>query len=98
VLTLGKKGAIHYAPPREGATRLQTEYLPALEPHAVDAVGAGDTFFSSMVLADIAGATPGVSLYLASLLAALKVRHLGNEPVHPDELVACLSVRPELTR
>jgi bifunctional ADP-heptose synthase (sugar kinase/adenylyltransferase) len=96
VITLGNRGALYFAPPSPDRERLTTEYLPALEARPVDHVGAGDTFLAMMTLSDLAGATPAEGLYAASLLAAHKVAHVGNDPVLLDELLASLPKRPEL--
>ncbi len=95
-LTLGKRGAIYFAPPVPGQPRLRTEYLPSLAGLAVDNVGAGDAFLAALVLSDLAGAPAPLSIYVASLLSARKIQHVGNEPVEADELLAALADRPEL--
>jgi D-beta-D-heptose 7-phosphate kinase/D-beta-D-heptose 1-phosphate adenosyltransferase len=96
ILTLAKRGAIYFAPPVAGEPRLRTEYLPALASTSVDNVGAGDAFLAALVLSDLAEASPPLSLYVASLLSAHKIQHVGNDPVDADELLAALGDRPEL--
>ncbi len=96
VLTLGKRGAIYFAPPKPEEPRLRTEYLPALASTSIDNVGAGDAFLAALVLADLCEAPAPLALYVASLLSAHKIQHVGNDPVEADELLAVLPGRPEL--
>jgi rfaE bifunctional protein kinase chain/domain/rfaE bifunctional protein nucleotidyltransferase chain/domain len=96
VLTLGKRGALWFARPEPGDERLHTDYLPALGVKAVDAVGAGDVFLSVMVLGDLSGVPVGMSMYLASAVAAIHVGRLGNDPVDAMDLRRFLDQRPEL--
>ena len=97
MLTLGKKGALHFYPQDAPGVPLRTEYLPSLAgDHVRDTVGAGDVMLSGIVTAELAGASRALGLYLGSVLAALHVNNLGNVPVSLLDLQAVLQERPEL--
>jgi rfaE bifunctional protein kinase chain/domain/rfaE bifunctional protein nucleotidyltransferase chain/domain len=96
VLTMGKRGAILFHPPEGDRTRLATDYIPALETTPRDTVGAGDVFLAAIVMADLAGAPMSLGLYLASVLASLKVKRIGNDPIDLQALRDELDARPEL--
>jgi rfaE bifunctional protein kinase chain/domain/rfaE bifunctional protein nucleotidyltransferase chain/domain len=88
VLTLGKRGAIHFAAPDEvdGGERLVATYLRALNNSPVDTVGAGDVFLATLGLLQVAGAEVPAALFVASGVAALHVGRLGNAPVDIEQL------------
>jgi len=96
VITLGKRGVVLFEPPREGETRLPSDYLPALARHLVDPVGAGDVFMAAAALACLAGGSTALGAYLGSAAAALHVGRLGNEPVDRVDLEGWLDARGEL--
>jgi rfaE bifunctional protein kinase chain/domain/rfaE bifunctional protein nucleotidyltransferase chain/domain len=96
VITLGKRGVVLFEPPREGETRLPSDYLPSLARHLVDPVGAGDVFMATAALACLAGGSSALGTYLGSCAAALHVGRLGNEPVDRVDLEGWLDGRAEL--
>ena len=97
IITLGKRGAVLFEPPEEGATRLGTDYLPSLVRHPVDTVGAGDVFLSTLALGCLAEAPLAAGMYLASCAAGLHTSRMGNTPVDLVELERYLDGRDELT-
>lgn len=96
VITLGKRGAVLFEPPKAGASRLVNDYLPALRQMPIDAVGAGDVFMTLVTLVQLAGGSMPEAVYLAAAAAALHVGRLGNEVVGLADLEAWLDRRPEL--
>lgn len=96
IVTLGRRGSLCFRPPREEGDRLRTEYLPALEINEVDAVGAGDVFLTGASLAELAGETLPVGMYLGSALASLSAGTLGNEGTSLPDLYDFFEQRSEL--
>ena len=96
ILTLGKRGAVIFDPPVEPGARLSSDYLPSLATHPVDAVGAGDVFLATAVLADLVGESSASATFLASCASALHVRRLGNEPVDLADITRFVAGRAEL--
>jgi rfaE bifunctional protein kinase chain/domain/rfaE bifunctional protein nucleotidyltransferase chain/domain len=100
-VTMGPRGCVLFRPREQQReqwfhSRLRSEYLPALAPHAVDPVGAGDAFLSVATLMLAAGGTLNQAGYLGSAAAAIAVSRLGNVPVTRQELAHWLGSRPEL--
>jgi rfaE bifunctional protein kinase chain/domain/rfaE bifunctional protein nucleotidyltransferase chain/domain len=96
VITLGKRGAVSFAPPRPDQPRLAADYLPAMAHNPLDTVGAGDVFLASMVLSNLSGASPATGLFLATCVSALHVGRLGNDPVDLIDLERFLKERDYL--
>jgi sugar/nucleoside kinase (ribokinase family) len=96
LVTLGKQGLLvfdQYQP--RGADeawerKLRSEYLPALETHAVDPLGCGDALLATATLALAAGAGVHGAAYLGSLAAAYEARQIGNRPITAEALIASL--------
>jgi bifunctional ADP-heptose synthase (sugar kinase/adenylyltransferase) len=61
---------------------------PAFKTQIVDTIGAGDTYFTFAVLADVLNLPPEQCLYIASLAASLSTTWLANsESVTPEKLL-----------
>jgi D-beta-D-heptose 7-phosphate kinase/D-beta-D-heptose 1-phosphate adenosyltransferase len=97
MLTMGKRGVLLFARPSRPRQRLKTDFLPALDSAAVDAIGAGDVFLAAATLSDLAGASPQVGAYFGAALAAVHVSRLGNHPVELSTLHGYLAQCRELT-
>ncbi len=98
VVTLGRRGAISFAPTEPPSGRMRAAYLPALGQITVDAVGAGDLFLAGAVLANLAGATTPQGTYLGSALATLGVTRMGNVTSGLPRLLSFLRQRRELVQ
>ncbi|MCA9718738.1 MAG: adenylyltransferase/cytidyltransferase family protein, partial [Myxococcales bacterium] len=96
VTTMGKRGAVLFAPPIQGAHRLVTDYLPSLAHIPLDTVGAGDVFLTTTCLTALSGRPLAMGVYLASAVAAVHMQHLGNDPVSVVDIERFLDGRPEL--
>ncbi len=92
VITLGKRGVVLFDPPREGESRLRSDYLPSLARQPVDPVGAGDVFMAAAALACLAGGSTARGAYLGSCAAAVHLGRLGNEAVDRVDLERWLEV------
>jgi sugar/nucleoside kinase (ribokinase family) len=77
------------------SSRVRGEHVPALSPHALDALGCGDALLATATLAMAAGATGSGSgqtasltaaAFLASIAAATEAGRLGNEIVSARDL------------
>lgn len=102
-VTMGARGCVLFRPREENrsawfTSRLRSEYLPTLAPHAIDPLGAGDAFLSAATLSLSCGATLTQAGYIGSAAAAVAVGRIGNQPVSTADLLAFLRQRPELAR
>jgi rfaE bifunctional protein kinase chain/domain/rfaE bifunctional protein nucleotidyltransferase chain/domain len=97
-ITLGKRGVLLFEAPASDDQRLRTAYLPALDSHAVDTVGAGDVFLATSVLATLANADMRLAAYVASAVSAVHVSRIGNEPIDLIDVGTYLDGRGELLR
>lgn len=83
-ITLGSQGVLNYTSNK--GTNFSSEFFPALESHAVDVAGAGDTMLAGYAL----GLTSGLNIFessaLGSCLAAIAVSRIGNVPIGTDEI------------
>ena len=61
--------------------RVRGEHVPAMTPHAVDALGCGDALLTTATLALCAGAPLIGAAFLGSAAAAVHARRLGNPPL-----------------
>jgi rfaE bifunctional protein kinase chain/domain/rfaE bifunctional protein nucleotidyltransferase chain/domain len=100
-VTMGSRGAVLFRPREDDPaqwfhSRLRSDYLPALSPHAVDPLGAGDAMLATMTLSLCAGASLMQAAYLGSLAAAAAVARIGNQPLDATALALQLDARPEL--
>ena len=94
IVTMGPEGLIGFnrlpAPeraPSDGyATRLRGEHVPALSPHAVDALGCGDALLTAATLSLAAGGTLRAASMLGAIAAAVESRRVGNVPVTATDL------------
>lgn len=67
-------------------TRLKSEHVPALSPHAADALGCGDAALAASTLALAGGASLLVGAFLGAVSAACEAQRLGNIPVSTADL------------
>lgn len=58
-----------------------TDQIPALNFHAKDVSGAGDSLLAGSSLALAAGANIWYAAYLGSLMSAIQVSTVGNNPI-----------------
>lgn len=96
VLTLGKRGLILFDNKPAPNGTYPADYLPALSSSAIDEVGAGDVLLATLVLMELAGATPAAGAFLGSCVSAVHVNTLGNAPVPVTALLEELDHRTEL--
>ena len=87
MVTLGPEGLIAFDR-RAGAgdhtqwrSRLRSEHVPAMIPHAIDALGCGDAALALATLTLTAGGAITPSVFLAAAAAAVEAQSLGNIPV-----------------
>lgn len=98
VITVGEKGMIVYnkvgiggkpfewRDKRSHGGRLVAEYFPAFSKFVVDPMGSGDAALAGFGLSLSAGASIMESAYIASSLAAVAVKKMGNIPVQAEEV------------
>ena len=96
IITMGRRGSLCFHRPKKKATRLRTDYLPALEVNEVDAVGAGDVFLTGATLAQLAGEPLPVGMYIGGSLASISASYLGNEGTPLPDLYDFFEQRVEL--
>jgi rfaE bifunctional protein kinase chain/domain/rfaE bifunctional protein nucleotidyltransferase chain/domain len=96
IVTMGRRGSLCFRPPQGKGDRLRTDYLPALEINEVDAVGAGDVFLTGASLAELAGESLPVGMYVGSSLASISAGALGNEGASLPDLYEFFEQRVEL--
>jgi rfaE bifunctional protein kinase chain/domain/rfaE bifunctional protein nucleotidyltransferase chain/domain len=95
IVTLGKRGLVTFDRPPQGQdpdSRLQSEYLPALSPIAVDPLGCGDALLATASLALASGASLQQAAYLGAVAAAIEVRQVGNQPITAEELGSAAAI------
>jgi len=80
------------APESAHRSRLRSEHVPAMSPHAADELGCGDALLATATLVLAAGGGLLEAAYIGSAAASIQSRRLGNEPVD------AAAVRRELTR
>lgn len=86
IVTMGAEGLIAFdriagAETEGWGSRLRGEHVPALTPHAVDALGCGDALLTAATLALASGGSLLAGAYLGALSASVEARTLGNMPV-----------------
>ncbi len=98
IVTLGAEGQIGFerlagasgggGGERPGAwkTRLRGEHVPALSPHAVDALGCGDALLTVATLALARGGSMLAASYLGAGAASVESRRIGNIPISGADL------------
>ncbi len=97
IVTMGPEGLIAFdrIPGVEGEgwqSRLRGEHVPAMTPHAVDALGCGDALLTSATLALASGGSLLAGAYLGAIAASVEARTLGNMPVN------AATIRREMNR
>jgi sugar/nucleoside kinase (ribokinase family) len=65
---------------------LKTQHFPALNPHPVDVVGAGDSLLTGTAVSMCAGADLFESSAIGAVTAAIAVGKMGNIPVTAEEI------------
>jgi len=73
------------------ASRVRSEYVPALTGHPIDTLGCGDTLLAGATLAMCAGASPLAASFVGSVGAAVQAQRLGNVPVFASDLRASIA-------
>lgn len=85
VVTLGAEGLIVLGE-KQGEERL--DRLPAFNTNPKDVAGAGDSLFTCMSMALVAGEDIWRSSYLGCIAAAIQVSRVGNIPIQHQEVMA----------
>lgn len=97
IITLGKEGLVTFdGSERPLPTRLRSEYLPALAPHAIDPLGCGDALLAAASFALAAGGSLASAAFLGSVAAAIEAQEIGNHPVACERILAQLHQRDAL--
>jgi rfaE bifunctional protein nucleotidyltransferase chain/domain len=99
-VTMGAEGLIAFerlpeARGREAwSTRIRAEHVPALTPHALDALGCGDALLAAatLTMASAPALTDSLAIgaFLSSIAAGAHAARLGNDPVSARDLRAGL--------
>lgn len=91
IITLGKQGLVTFdGSEKPLPSRLPSEYIPALAPHAVDPLGCGDALLATATLALAAGGSLEAAAFLGAIAAAIEVQQTGNLPITLDQILAQL--------
>ena len=94
IITLGKQGLVTFdGNQRPLPPRLQSEYIPALAPHAMDPLGCGDALLATASLALAAGGSLEAAAFLGSIAAAVEAQEIGNHPITSERVLAQLHQR-----
>ena len=80
VITLGSGGVFIHIPSADN-TAWENDRLAAINTNAIDPAGAGDCFLAASSLCLIAGSSPWLAFYVASIASACQVDTLGNIPL-----------------
>lgn len=97
IVTMGADGLIGFErlPEAEHSAgwtrRLRGEHVPALTPHAVDALGCGDAVLTVATLATASGASLTQASYLGAIGASIEAMRVGNIPVGASDLRGALA-------
>ncbi|MEM1330496.1 MAG: PfkB family carbohydrate kinase [Planctomycetota bacterium] len=94
IVTMGPEGCVAFdrlsmesGEAGEGFTRrLRAEHIPALAPHAIDALGCGDALLSVAGLTLSAGGSITQAAFLGAVGASIQSQRLGNLPIAAAEL------------
>jgi rfaE bifunctional protein kinase chain/domain len=86
LLKMGEEGLlIHAGGVQEG--NFLTDQVPALNKHAKDVAGAGDSLLIAAAMAMALGANIWEASFLGSLAAAIQVGRVGNTPLQTSQLL-----------
>ncbi|MBC6954162.1 MAG: hypothetical protein DWB46_08240 [Leptolyngbya sp.] len=94
IVTMGPEGLIAFDRLPDAETpggdpyrpRVRGEHVPAMTPHAIDALGCGDALLTTATLALCAGAPLIGAAFLGSASAAVHAQRLGNPPLGLSDL------------
>jgi len=91
IVTMGAEGIVAFDPvdgPEQSgwASRVRAQYVPALCPFAIDALGCGDALLAAATLALSAGGSLLSAALLGALAAATQAQRIGNIPVSATDL------------
>jgi rfaE bifunctional protein kinase chain/domain/rfaE bifunctional protein nucleotidyltransferase chain/domain len=98
IITLGKQGLVTFERDEHSAAeRLRSEYLPALCPQGLDALGCGDALLATATLTLCAGGSLQAAALLGSIAAAVEVQEVGNVPVTAERIRRYLGKRDAMS-
>ena len=93
IVTMGAEGVIAFEPLPGAETqgdgwvsRVRGEHVPAMAPHAADALGCGDALLTTATLTRAVGGSLLAAAYLGSVAAAVEGQRVGNIPVSGADL------------
>jgi len=91
LVTMGPEGLIAFGRRTAGddepwPSRVSSEHVPALTPHAVDALGCGDALLCAATLTLAAGGGLMPAAMLGAVAASVQARTLGNVPIDASTL------------
>lgn len=85
VVTLGAEGFIAFEK-TNNRNFVKTQHFPALNPHPVDVVGAGDSLLTGLAVSLCGGANLMEASALSSIVASVAVSKMGNVPVSIEDV------------
>ncbi len=85
ILTLGPMGFVTFTR-TEKDYYIKTQHFPALTPHPVDEMGAGDSLLTMLAVSCCSGANIMEASALAAITASISVNKVGNIPVTQKEM------------
>lgn len=89
IMTLGEEGMIG-ASSRNLNKHGFIDFIPSLNNNPVDTSGAGDAAFIGASLALMLENDLKISMYIGSVLAAVNLTRLGNQPISAEDLITIL--------
>ncbi|MBF0441912.1 MAG: adenylyltransferase/cytidyltransferase family protein [Oligoflexales bacterium] len=85
ILTLGRDGFITFVRTDNDLFR-ESQHFPALNPHPVDVMGAGDSMLSAFSVSTCAGGNIFEASAISAIVSSLAVEKMGNIPIKLDEV------------
>lgn len=89
VLTLGANGFIAFQS-TDNDLFIKTQHFPAINPHPVDVVGAGDALLTGLAISICAGGNLMEASVIGTIIASISVGKMGNIPISHDEVIKYL--------
>ncbi len=86
IMTMGPEGFIAFDNSAGNRALVKTQHFPALNPHPLDVVGAGDSLLAGMAVSSCAGASVMEASAIGSIVASIAVGKIGNFPVTLKEI------------